>query len=66
MSFFLVPVINGVTDIDYLYLLEGIQTKDGTQCYVKLRSGYVVRPSWQEITEDEFNQVKESLLTPSE
>lgn len=60
MVYYIVPVNNGLLDIDYLYLQEGIQTS-ATECYVKLRDGATVRDSWQVITEDQFNQAKASL-----
>lgn len=51
--FYIVPVTNGVLDIDYDYLLEGIQTSEN-ECYVKLREGVTARETWTEITEQEF------------
>ena len=61
--YYIVPVNAGRLDIDYTYLQEGIQTS-ASECYVMLREGAEVRASWQEITEEEFNSVKESLSSP--
>jgi len=61
MNYFIVPVNDGVLDIDYLYLQEGVQNSE-TECYVKLKSGAYVRESWQSITEEQFNIIKENLL----
>lgn len=51
--YYIVPVINGVLDIDYRDLIEGIQTATDT-CHVRLRDGADVRGSWMAITADEF------------
>lgn len=63
--FYKVPTNNGILDIDYSFLIEGVQIST-TECYVKLKNNALVRDSWQEVTEEEFNQIKESLLAPSE
>lgn len=57
MNYYIVPVNDGLLDIDYLYLQEGVQTS-ATECYVKLRDGAEPRETWQEITEEQFEQVK--------
>lgn len=65
--FYIVPVENGVLDIDYRDIQEGVQTTDHT-CHVKLRDGAEVRESWTEIMEAEFIQVKVDmgLIEPPE
>lgn len=63
MVYYKVPVVNGVLDIDYFFLQEGLQTAMD-ECYVRLKDGAEARPSWQAITEAEFNEVKENLLNP--
>lgn len=67
--YFLVPVINGgELDIDYEFLERAVQKND-TKCYVKLRPGFVVRESWQEITEEEWLLVQppeSGLAEPTE
>ena len=57
MRYYIVPVNNGVLDIDYRDLQEGIHTNADT-CHVRLRDGAEVRESWTEITEAEFLQAK--------
>ena len=64
MGYFIVPVNAGVIDIDYNYLVEGIQVLDCSQCYVKLAPGYTIRELWTEITEYEFNQQKAIITEP--
>ena len=59
MKYYMVSVNNGVLDIDYEYLQEGIQIND-TTAYVVLREGFTVRPTWQEITAEQLNQAKPS------
>ena len=54
---YIVPIENGVLDIDYRDLQEGVQTTAET-CHVKLRDGAEVRESWTEITEADFVQAK--------
>lgn len=61
MKYYRVPVNNGEFDIDYLYLVEGVGVSD-TEAYVKLREGFDIRESWQEITELEWQAFKDSLL----
>ena len=51
--YFKVPVIGGVLDIDYYHLEQGISISE-TEALVKLREGFKVRESWQEITEEEW------------
>lgn len=53
MGFFKVPIPNGLLDIDYRYLVEGINTND-SEAYVRLRDDVELRPTWVSITEDEF------------
>lgn len=65
MSYFIVPVNDGLLDIDYYYLIEGIQIS-ATQCYVALREGFTVRDTWEEITEEQFNEVKALINEPLE
>lgn len=62
--YFIVPVNNGLLDVDYEDLTEGIQTSE-TQCYVKLRGDFTRRDSWQEITEAEFEAVIPPRPVPS-
>jgi len=62
-GYFIVSVDEGVLDIDYKYLLEGVQTTS-ENCHVKLQDGVTVRGSWTEITEAEFISARESLLNP--
>lgn len=57
MRYFIVPIKDGLIDIDYSFLQEGVQSSSD-HCYVSLREGFEVRESWQEITEEEFNMVK--------
>lgn len=65
MNYYIVPVTNGLLDIDYAYLAEGIQNTE-TSCYVALRAGVLVREPWQAITEEQFNVAKESMNEPPE
>jgi hypothetical protein len=60
MDYFKVPVNDGVLDIDYDYLQEGVQIS-AVECLVLLRPGATVRPSWQAITVEEFNAAKEAM-----
>ncbi len=60
MVYYIVPVNSGLLDIDYLYLQEGVQAS-ATECYVKLRDGAELRSTWQEITEEQFEQAKASM-----
>ena len=61
MPYFKVPIINGELDgIDYLYLHSAIATSE-TEAYVKLREGFRVRPSWKEITEEEWIELEKSV-----
>lgn len=53
--YFSVPINNGELDIDYQFLEQGIQ-RSATEAYVKLREGYIIRPSWQVITEEEWRE----------
>lgn len=55
--YFRVPVNNGVMDIDYRLLIQGIGIS-GTEAIVNLHPDAIVRESWVSITEDEFNEVK--------
>ena len=57
MRYYIVPVNNGVLDIDYRDLQEGIHTNADT-CHVRPRDGAEVRESWTEITEAGFLQAK--------
>lgn len=61
--YFRVSVNNGELDIDYRYLIDGIQISE-TEAYVALRPGYEVRETWQEITAEEFNQVRPIAPAP--
>lgn len=63
-KYFVVPVSNGVLDIEYRDLIQGIQTS-ATECYVKLREQAEPRGTWTTITEQEFEAVKESLEPPA-
>ena len=63
MLYFVVPVNNGLLDIDYGDLIEGIQTS-ATECYVKLRDIATIRDTWQAITEEQFNTIKNNLFEP--
>ena|SRR5690625_2528538 len=68
MLYFKVPVIDGVMDIDYSYLSNGIGL-NGEQAVVELREGADVRESWEPITKDEFEshipQEEDSQRKPS-
>ena len=55
-----VSVVAGLLDIDYRDLQEGVQTS-AAECYVRLRDGAAERPTWQAVTEQEFNDVKEQM-----
>ena len=61
--YYIVPVNNGMLDIDYADLIQGIQTT-ATECYVKLREQSEPRGTWIAITEQEFESVKQSLEPP--
>ena len=65
MEYFVVPVNDGVLDIDYAYLAEGVQNSE-TSCYVELRAGVPVRDTWHEITEEQFITVKTNMNEPPE
>lgn len=55
MKFFKVPILNGILDIDYKDMIEGISVGDNT-AYVALHDDARVRESWEEVTEEEFRQ----------
>ena len=57
---YVVPAVDGVLDIDYKDLQEGVQSS-ATECYVRLRDGAIVRPTWQVVTEQEFINAKEQM-----
>jgi hypothetical protein len=58
MLFAIVPVINGEPDMDWSNPpMESFQPND-TQRYCGFLDTVEVRPSWQLITEDEYNQAK--------
>lgn len=59
-KYFRVPVNDGVLDIDYLYLIEGVQTSEAV-CYVNVRDDVSKRDSWEEVTEVDFLQAKEMI-----
>jgi len=63
MDHFRVAIKAGELDIDYRFLSEGIQISE-TEAYVCLRPGYEVRETWQEITEEEFNQARPAIPPP--
>ena len=66
--YFKVPVIGGVLDIDYYHLEQGISISE-TEALVKLREGFKVRESWQEIMEEEWILVQppeSGLAEPAE
>ena len=63
--YFKVPVIGGVLDIDYYHLEQGISISE-TEALVKLREGFKVRESWQEITEEEWLLVQPPAPEPTE
>jgi len=65
MEYFVVPVNDGVLDIDYAYLAEGVQNSE-TSCYVELREGSTVRNTWQAITKEQFDTTKSSIFEPPE
>lgn len=58
--YYVVPVIEGALDIDYRDLQDGIQTS-ATECYVRLCDGVTERPTWQEVSEQEFDAIKEQM-----
>ena len=62
--YFIVPVNDGLLDIDYADLIQGIQTS-ATECYVKLRDQAVPRETWNVITEADFETIRESLEPPA-
>lgn len=55
--FYKVPIIEGVLDIDYNFMTEGIMTS-AASAYVKMREGHTVKESWVEITQAEFDAVR--------
>lgn len=55
--YFKVPVIAGILDMDYKYLLKAIQITT-TEAYVCVREGVEIRDSWQSITEEEWLNVQ--------
>lgn len=63
--YFSVPINNGELDIDYQFLEQGVQ-KSEIEAYVKLRKGYIMRPSWQAITEEEWLAVRPPEPIPME
>jgi len=63
MVYYIVPVNNGILDIDYFFLAQGVQLSE-TECYVALRAGAEVRQSWQAITEEQFNTAKVNMNEP--
>jgi hypothetical protein len=52
--FFSVPIIDGVLDIDYNYMLENIIISP-TEAYVKMKNGHIPRESWAEIDQAVFD-----------
>ena len=63
--YYKVPVIGGVLDIDYYHLEQGISISE-TEALVKLREGFKVRESWQEITEEEWILAQPPVPEPIE
>lgn len=53
MKYFKVPITNGVLDIDYRDMIEGINHND-YEAYVRLKDGVEVKDTWTAIAEDEF------------
>lgn len=64
MRYYKVPIINGELGIDYRYLDSAIATSEA-EAYVKLREGFTMRPSWEEITEEAWLELEESVQPPA-
>jgi hypothetical protein len=64
MSYYKVPVTDGILDIDYADLVEGIHYAEN-ECYVKLREGVQARGSWVEIIEEDFISKKAEFEPPT-
>ena len=64
MAFFKIPNLNGQLDIDYCDLLEGITISD-TKAVVALKDEVEQREGWEVITEEQFNQYKPEISTPT-
>lgn len=62
-KYYICPVTDGLLDIDYRDLQEGVQTS-ATECYVKLSDRTIPRDTWQETTAEAMEQVKADLLEP--
>lgn len=60
--YYKVPIIDGVMDIDYDFLISAY-TVSPIEAVVMLKEGFEVRESWQEISKDEFLAVKASYKT---
>lgn len=56
--YYLVAVNNGVLDIDYTDLIEGIVVSSN-EGWVKLREGAILRSTWIEKTQEEFEAMKQ-------
>jgi hypothetical protein len=65
MAYFIVPnnAVNDthILDIDYLDLIEGFVGSDASIGYAKIKDSIRARESWREITEEQYNQAKESM-----
>jgi len=58
--YFKVPVLNGLLDLDYEFLQEGVQINEN-EFIVLLREGFETREYWQPLTEREYLQKKDEV-----
>jgi hypothetical protein len=61
--FKIVPIKNGQLDIDYMDLIEGIVINE-SQAIVLLKDSAENRDTWQDATEDDWNQAKAGISQP--
>ncbi|WP_282198459.1 fibronectin type III domain-containing protein [Collibacillus ludicampi] len=59
----IVPAINGELDIDYKDLIHAIDNGDGTYI-VHLEDTAVPRPSWKDVTQDQWDQATKGISDP--
>ena len=55
--YFKIPIINNIPDIDFDFVENIFYTQAG-ECYVKLRPGYNQQPSWQSLTETQWQAIQ--------
>lgn len=63
MNYYKVPINQGILDINYDNLVEGIAISE-TEAVVVLRDSSEQRETWTSITEEQFNLCRPQVPTP--